>query len=465
MNISKKIAIRMVLIFVLGSILSFGPSAISVTQKIQDAQKALEEGNYLLQGEILLDLAHENPWWNSLWELAGDAFFKAGNFPHAIPPYETAMELNTLSVPGMLNLGASYQAAGDFLSAEATWGIIDENPEALYSLAILYEESGDLKSAIETWDRYLSLVSDADPELIFHVALLLAAENPPEALVLLERSKETNPAALDIHSAIEQALSEEKAYQFVSSGQALAANDEWKLAVFAFEKAVSLRPDYPEAYLYWGEALQHVPEPESDPLDILEQGLALDEKSPLANLFLGLYWQREGSHAKALEFFNIVEQAWPDRAEIYVEQGRSQGALGELETALGNFQKAIDMDPDEAIYYRELTNFCVVYSYQVREIGLPAARMAVQLNDQDPANLDSMGQVMLSLEDHFNASQFFLRALDIDPTFSLAAYHLGIMYSAQNNSELTVYYLQQVMSHSSNPAIRDQVERLLSTYR
>ena len=301
--------------------------------------------------------------------------------------------------------------------------------------------------------------------MIYHVALLLTADNPPEALVLLERSVDSPPAAIDIQTAIEKSLSEEKSYQYVSSGQALAAHNHWKLAVHAFEKAALLRPDYAEAYLYWGEALQHVAEPETVPLDILEKGLALDEKSPLANLFMGLYWQRKGSHSTALEYFAHAETGWPDKAEVFIEQGRSHGALGELETALENFQKAIEIDPDNGIFYRELAVFCVMYSYQVQETGLPAARLAVQFNDQDPANLDSLGQVLLSLDDHLNASRFFIKALEVDPTYSLAAYHLGIMYSAQNNPELAVYYLQQVLDHSSNPAIREQVERLLSTYK
>jgi len=70
----------------------------------------------------------------------------------------------------------------------------------------------------------------------------------------------------------------------------------------------------------------------------------------------------------------------------------------------------------------------------------------------------------LALDDHQNASQFFLRALEIDPTFALSAYHLGILYSALSDIDLTVYYLGQVMIHSTNPAIRDQTERLLLTY-
>jgi len=464
MNEAQKIALRFGLLFLVGSALSFGPSAISVTQKIQNAQTAFEAEDFQLQGEILHEITEEAPWWKSLWESAGEAFFLAGNSARAIPPYENALELNSISNEGMINLGAAYQAVGDYESAEAVWQSIDQDPEALISLAALYETDGNLKSAITVWDQYLSLGNKVEDEVIFKIALLLAADSPADAILYLEQSSENNPEAGDILDAIEGSLKEEKAYQYVSSGQALASKEYWKLAAYAFNKAVNLRPDYQEAYLYWGEALQHISDPGSDPLEILEQGFDLDEKSPLGNLFLGLYWQRQGSHDRALDFFQITENAWPDRADIYVEQGRSLGALGELDKALEKFQKAVEIAPSEALYYRQLSDFCVLYSYQVREFGLPAARLAVQYNDQDPANLDSMGQVLLTLDDHMNASRFFLRALEVEPAFALASYHLGILYSAQDNEDLAVYYLQQVMMYSTNPAIRDQAERLLLSY-
>jgi tetratricopeptide (TPR) repeat protein len=414
----------------------------------------------------LHNLAVENPWWRSLWEKAGDAAFKAGDFPLAKKVYEKALDIGSLSDEGMIKLGEVYYQGGDDQAAEDIWLEFEGSGRALILLADLYEERGDIKAAVNTWEKYTSLPEEpTNTQRIFHYGLLLAAESPKDALSVLDQSQDEYPVAAKISSAINDSLSEELAYQYVISGQALAANDYWWLAAYAFEKAVILRPDYMEAKLYWGEALQHLAEPAQDALQILEDGIALDEEAPLANLFLGLYWQRQGSHHKALEYFEIAEQKWPDHPDIHVEKGKSTAALGDLETAMQYYQTAIELSPLNEIYYRQLADFCVLYAYQVRDTGLPAARFAVQLNDQDPSNSFTMGQVMLKLDDQMNAIQFFQSAIRLDPSFAPAHFQLGILYSVLNDPDLAVYYLEQVLIYSSNPALIDQAERLLTTYK
>ena len=112
----------------------------------------------------------------------------------------------------------------------------------------------------------------------------------------------------------------------------------------------------------------------------------------------------------------------------------------------------------------QLASFCIMYSYQVRELGLPAARLAVQFDDQDPEILDVMGQVLLDLGDEMNALKFFQRALEADLSYAPAYFHIGIIYSARENKELTIYYLQQVMLYSENLSLIDRAERLLASY-
>jgi len=135
-----------------------------------------------------------------------------------------------------------------------------------------------------------------------------------------------------------------------------------------------------------------------------------------------------------------------------------------LETAIEKFQQAIELNPLDGTYYSQLASFCITYSYQVRELGLPAARLAVQFDGQDPEILDVMGQVLLDLEDEMNALKFFHRALEADSSYALSYFHLGIIYSARDNNELAIYYLQQVMLYSENLSLIDRAERLLSSY-
>ena len=461
----QNIAIRLAVLILIGSMIGFVPVSNSVTDKTRKLQFALSADAYQDQAALLLDLAEENPWWSSLWERAGDSAYLSGDYSLARGSYQSALERKTLSDAGKIRLGDVYLKLGDEISADSVWKDLEESPPALIKLAELYETQGDLKSAVDTWRSFLILSKEGSTkERLFHFALLSAAYQPDGALSNLDQVAEDFPDAVLVATAIRESITEEPAYQYTSTGQALASIGEWRLASFAFEKAAALRPDYLEAWAYWGEALQHIEIPVIEPLEALEKAHDLDENSPLANMFLGLYWQREGTHTKALEYFTVVEDVWPENPDLYVEQGRSQAALGDFEIAVEKFQHAIDLDPQNGLYYSQLAEFCVNYSYQVKELGLPAARLAVQFDDQDPFFLDVMGQVLLDLDDEMNAQAFFHRALEKDPEYAPAYFHLGILFSTREDQERTVFYLQQALLHSNNLALIDQVERLLSIY-
>ncbi len=465
MNESQKIALRLVLLVLIGSLISFSPVANSVTDKTLNLSSAFIEGNYQVQAEIMASIAEENPWWKSLWESAGDAAFLAGDYQLAINTYQIADQKKTLSDQGQVKLGEVYLKVGEPDLAEAAWQDLNNNPAATKMLAVFYEEEGNYAAAIGAWQGYLSLIENQESDdLLYHFGLLTAAHEPEGALIYLDQSADTYPEAEVISTAIRENISEELAYQYVTTGQALASISQWRLAAYAFEQAANLRPDYLESWAYWGEALQHLEDPSQDPLEFLEKAQVLDDLSPLVNMFLGLYWQRDGSHTKALEYFGKTEQAWPDHPDVYVEQGKSLAALGELELSVEKYQQAIDLSPLESIYYSQLAHFCISYSYQVRELGLPAARLAVQFDDQNPEILDNMGQVLLNLDDEMNAINFFHRALDLDSSYAPAYFHLGIIYSSRDNKDLTVYYLQQVLYYSDNPSLIDRAERLISNY-
>jgi len=465
MNESVKTALKLVLLVLVGSLLGFGPTVISVTQNAQKVRTAFAAEDYQAGAYSLIELAESYPWWTSLWENAGRAAFEAGDYPLARDVYERAKQIGDLSEEGQIKLGTAYYRLGNPDDAELAWQELSDSPPALAKLAALYEEEGEISEAISIWSRYLTLLEESPTsEQLYHFGLLIAADTPPKALAYLDQSSGDYSEAGQVAASIRSAVQEEPAYQLVSAGQALAAVNQWRLASFAFEKAAVLRPDYPEAWFYWGESLQHIEDPPEDPLEILQEGLDLDEDSPLGNLFTGLYWQRMGSHAAALDFFAVVEEIWPDRTDVLVEQGKSLAALGDLERAQLKYQAAVDLSPLDPDYYRLLAEFCLTYAYQIKDGALPAARMAVQIGPEDASNHDVLGQVLLALEDEMNAVRLYLTALELDPTYAPAYYHLGIFYSVRDQADQAVYYLSQAVKYSQNPALTDQAERLLSSY-
>ncbi len=465
MNESLKTALKLALLIFAGSAIGFGPTVISVTQNAQKVRTAFTAEESQVGASYLLELAEHYPWWTSLWEEAGQAAFLAGDYSLAKEAYLEGYRLGDLSEDGQVNLGICHLNLGDPEEAKRTWLELSNSAPAIKRLADLYDEEGDLSRAIEFWSDYLALLEDnPEPAELYYFGLLIAADTPPKALVYLDQAGLDYPEAQIIAEKIRDTIQEEPAYQLISAGQALAAVSQWRLASFAFEKAVSLRSDYPEAWFYWGESLQHIEDPPADPQEILQEGLALDEDSPLGNLFMGIYWQRIGSHATALDFFAVVEALWPERADVLVEEGKSLAALGDLETAYLKYQGAIELYPQDPLYYRLLAEFCLNYAYSVSEAALPAARLAVQFGPEDPANIDMLGQVLLVLGDDINAIRLYLEAVELDPSYALAYYHLGILYSVKEEEDLAEYYLNQAVEYSKNPALTDQALRLLLSY-
>jgi len=465
MTESHKRALKLVLIVLLGSLIGISPTVHSVTQNAQAAGTALANGSYLEGAGRLIELAEANPWWKGLWERAGEAAFLAGDNELAVFAFLRSRDLNDLSEAGLVDLGSAYLELEEIESAEQVWLSQPESSAALKKLAVLYEDQGEITRAVEVWHDYLALSEEGGrPEEVFYFGLLIAADAPPKALAYLDQSAAAYPEAGVVAAAIREALNEEPAYELVNTGQALASISYWRLAAHAFERAVQLRPDYPEALIYWGEALQHLDDPTVDPLETLKRGLDLDEDSPLANLFIGLYWQRKGAHETALDYFQVAETGWPDRGDVLVEEGKSLAALGELDEARDKYLEAVKINPEQDSFYRMLAEFTITYSYSVKELGLPAARIAVQQDNQNPANLDMLGQALLALEDDLNAVKLFQQALTVDPGYAPAYYHLGIIYSAREDQEEAVYYLQQAVALSGNPALIEQAQRLLSTY-
>ena len=464
MDENLKIYLRMVIVCVVGSLLAFRPQNLEVSREYIQYQEAYQANDYQEMALNLVDLAQLLPWQPELWEKAGHLAQRAQDYNRAVLYFEHAKDLGVLSQEGRIALGEVYNEQGVVSLAEENWSAVEDSPRAARYLAELHQETGEYAAAVKDLKEVISLVGEVGPEVHFQLGLLLAAEDPLQAVSHLEKAGQAYPEAERLETALAGIENKEPAYRQVLAGRALASLERWELAKYAFQKAVRYRPDYPLGWAYLGEALQQVQKEGSEPLPALEEAYALDPDSPVILIFLGTYWQRKGEHQKALSFFEDAEAVWPDNPDVYIEQGRSLGALGELDAALSMYEKAIQKDPENPTYYRLLAKFCLTYRYRIREMGLPAARQAVQRSGESPASLLVMGQVMAELDDAQNAKKFFIRALAANPTYAEAHFSLGMTYLSLGENELADRHLQAVLRHSSNPALSEQARQALATF-
>ena len=87
----------------------------------------------------------------------------------------------------------------------------------------------------------------------------------------------------------------------------------------------------------------------------------------------------------------------PQDADAYYGRGRVYFAQGDLETAVENYLKSAEINPDDAIAHN---NLCWTYALLNQpEDALPHCEKAVEL-DPDPAYYDSRGLAHALLDDY-----------------------------------------------------------------
>lgn len=469
---------RLVLPLFLIPLLGLGARAHTARQALWDAQRALKESSPQSAGAAArsLQLAAERlPWRADLWEPAGRAALQNQDALTSIRFLEQAAALGQLSPQGWVLLGDAYQLQGDAAAAMRAWDTLrqSQNPpvELFDRLLQAHLAGGDFAAAAHDLQA-LTALNPADPALRFQLGLLLAAQQPEAALAHLAQAAELDPSLAPraqalIDSIRTASLADDPAYTLVGSGRELALQGEWALAGEAFRQATLARPDFAEAWAFWGEALAHLP-PEnslaSQALPALEKALSLDSTSLTANSLLALYWQRQGRYDLAQSYLQAAASLQPGNPALQADLGANLALQGNLEAALQAYQKAVELAPTDPAYLRHLASFSIRYEYRLRQVALPAARQALLMEPRDPVAQDLMGQALILLGDSASAERFLLRALELQADYLPARLHLGLVYMLRDEPERARQEWQAVIAASRDSAIANQAQRLMQNY-
>ena len=466
--------IPLVLILLLG----IAARAYTVTQMIQQARHLLEQNaskeSRREAASLLAEAAESIPWHNDLWEQAGSAALQGGDPQLAAGYYVEAKSRGGLSAQGRIALGDAYGQMGNLPAAISEWESALQAGGAageIYSRLLPAHGSLSDTAAILSDLQALVAMQPDDASLQYELGLLLAAQQPEAALEHLKQAAELDPrlaasAELLRRNIRTASVKDNLDFTLLEAGRSLGSLGEWELATQAFRQATLNRPDYAEAWAFLGEAIQHLPPAEtgSDGLAELNKALQLDPQALSAHLFLALYWQRQQRLELALEILRKAARLYPDNLNVQTEMGKTLAMQGDLGAALEAYQRAVSLAPGDATAYRQLVEFSLEPNYQVQEVALPAARRLILLNANDPASLDVMGQVLLSLGDSANAERYFNRVLRSDALYAPAHLHLGLIYMEQGDRPAAYEEFKLVLAQSPGTAAAEQAERLLQEY-
>jgi tetratricopeptide (TPR) repeat protein len=446
-----------------------GPVLYSGYHDLSSAQAALANGKYDAAARLFESAAYRLVWRNDLWEQAGLAAYQSGDNADAIRLLEIARQKKSLSTQGWDALGIAYWNSADHKTALSIWQAGSQaNPSdiILYDrLTMAYHQNGDYASEQDVLVKRLSLASDANAH--YQLGLLLMSSNTDKALKEFAAASsldhQFDSAIETLRAALTVANTESNpANRFIDIGRGLGLVNEWGLAQDAFEKAVSADAKNAEAWAWLGEAKQHNGQDGSEDLN---QAIKLNPNhDAIIHALQGLYWKRIGNYGLAINEYLLATQIEPANPAWQSSLGDAYAQKGDLVSALAAYQKATQLTPNDAVYWRLLAMFCSENNVFIVDIGLPAAKQAAQLAPNDAQTLDVLGWSYSNAGLLYNAQQNLLNAIKLSPDLAIAHLHLAENYLRQGDNTLALQELNITVQLDKDGAAGQIAGQLLKQY-
>lgn len=451
--------------FIVGALLLKPQSEMvsSIWEKINLAkttrQSELLEENYIA-------LLSQQPWQKDLYSDLAQILNEKQDFSRVIDSLERLITFGPLNFSEEFLLAEAYIQNGNSEKAQKLWEDIssrsDLKTEEYFLVFDLQEKNRDWDSAYRTI-QLLAKKEAQNSEIQYRLALYQMIFNPEQANISLLQSLKGHPSWAEriknLQSLTNVINSEENpTFRWVLAGNGLANQGEWLLASAAFEKVTQVDPNYAEGWALFGNALSYI---EKDGFKELIKAEEINPDSKIARAMLAVYFRNHDDLGSSLKYLESLSKEEPDEAFWQYELANTYAKNGDLNIALASYKKAIEMDPKNIFYWKELANFCLDYSFLIESEGIEAARQAMLINNEDPDAYDIMGLIYLKMNNYVNAERFFIEANKLSPYSSKTLLHLGQLYYLKNEKNLAFFYLTNAVDYSQNEVIKNMALKLL----
>jgi tetratricopeptide (TPR) repeat protein len=444
------------------------PPVIAGYRQIALAEANVRDGQFASAARSYEAAARLLPWRSDLWEQAGSAAYATGDGRDAIRLLTHAAQTTSISARAWDELGSAYWADAQRAQAIAAWesgsNADPRDAELLDRLAAAYHEQEAYdKEEAAARDR-LQLGQDAVAH--FRLGLLQAATNPESAMQEVTEAASLDagfaPAANTLHAAWRAAVQESSpSARTVVLSRGLAILEEWGLAMRGFQLATEMDANNAEAWAWLGEARQHKGQ---DGAAELERALLLGPQDSIVHALRGLYFRREGRNQDAIDEYRRAGQINPHSAAIAGSLGEAYAARGDLISALDAYQRATSLAPDDPTYWRVLAAFCADNSVHLLDVGIPAARKALQLSPKDPDVIDTVGWAYAQSGYIDEARKTLQQAAELAPELGSAHVHLAVIYLRIGANDQALGELKLALGTDREAPAAQTALQLLHTY-
>jgi arylsulfatase A-like enzyme/Flp pilus assembly protein TadD len=257
----------------------------------------------------------------------------------------------------------------------------------------------------------------------------------------------------------------EQKYNFVS---VLVNQGKIPESVLLLNEIIKGRKDFVSAYgklhqVYLSQGLV------DEGLGVLEQGFLANPDNYISVSGYGIALVKQGRNEKGAQFLEDAITLFDKDAEVWNFLGIAYWRLGDSERAQDRFEKAIELDPDNAIFNANFGSFLVTMAQRVKRPSdvQRAIQHFLTAVSRDPllaSAYNGLGGALKLQGKRDEALLNWEKALEIDPNYALSAYNLAVVYLEKENKARALEYCQRYLSIKGKTltrAEREDIERLI----
>jgi tetratricopeptide (TPR) repeat protein len=332
---------------------------------------------------------------NSSMELDGDSpthlnrrglvLCRAGRHLEAIEAFEKALEL--------AGLNRMQQA------------------DAHNNLGMARFELGDAKAATHHFQMAMRLDPGHGRAMANQGVVMVESGTFSEGIELLQKAATLDQKSASVHSNL---------------GYALCKSNAVNEGILALRKAISLDPGMFEPLYNLGKAYQDH-DVEDMAARYLTRAQQINDQSWQALVTLAVVNIRLGEYTQARNNMETAMKTAPQDVDVYTVMGVALGYTFDFVEAERYLRAALAMDKESANAYGQLAWLHV----QQNNVSLASEELMIALgkDDKNSRLVDNYGLTQIELGSAEGGMVSFRKALDLDPRYYSAHYHVGYVYS------------------------------------
>lgn len=413
----------------------------------------LQAGKYD-DAKVLIEHAlRERPRDPRLWTLDGITLVRLNQKDHALESFRHALQLSPDYLPALEGAAQlEYEVAPD-KAVPLLKKILKQRPEDRTSHAMLAEisfKNGDCEAARDEYAASQLSPPQSSGALKEFGSCLVQQKRIQEALPVFQRLSELEPEN-------RRALYELAVVQFL--------NGRYTTAIKILESLLARGPDA-DAFALLGEAYEAISDTEHA-IGALRRAISTKPDVPEYYADLAYIYQAQRDFQQGIDIVNAGLQRNPKAASLYLARGILYSELAQFEKGLADFNTAEALDPnvDLGSEARGLA--------ELQRNDLPEAerivRERIRQHPNDAFLYYLLGETLrkkgagTTSDESEQAVNALLRAVELDPTLTLARDALAAIYLAQGKTDEAI--AQSRAAYRANPSDETALYHLVLALR